>query len=88
MGFNHGFFFYVYSSEKMLKMMEKAGVESHSSQQGRLSEFQLDLNAWCQIVNWLSKYLSSLTDPDASSHRDNEKLQASAADANTERQSG
>jgi len=48
------------SSEKMLKMLEEAGVESDSSQQ----------------------------DPDASSHRDNKKLQASSADANTERQSG
>jgi len=48
------------SSEKMLKMLEEAGVESDSSQQ----------------------------DPDASSHRDNKKLQASSTDANTERQSG
>jgi len=47
------------SSEKMLKMLEEAGVESDSSQQ----------------------------DPDASSHRDNKKLQASSTDANTERQS-
>jgi len=47
------------SSEKMLKMMEEAGVESDSSQQ----------------------------DLDVSSHRD-KKLQASSADANTERQSG
>jgi len=48
------------SSEKMLKMLEEAGVESDSSQQ----------------------------DPEASSHRDNKKLQASPADAITERQSG
>jgi len=48
------------SSEKMLKMLEEAGVESDSSQQ----------------------------DPDASSHRDNKKLQDISADNNTERQSG
>jgi len=48
------------SSEKMLKMLEEAGVESDSSQQ----------------------------DPDASSYRDNKKLQASSVVANTERQSG